>query len=379
MTSLTAKKAFVLGIIVVLLAAIPLAVYFLQNQQQTQSRAQKATILTFSPEQNTVNAGDKFTLKIFMDPGTNEVISTDLHITYDKDLLATTVASGECGSSICSSNAFPVSNDPQYTPGNILIHLSVGTDVTKIIKTKTEIATVTFQAKTVTTTPSIINFGSQTNVTPTNADPETNVLSSGGSAYVRITAGNSITPTASPSASVAPNEPPICTGLSIDRATTGTAPFSIALTANGNDPDGTINKVTFDFGDGPVQSLTQTGGIGSKTVSVQVAHTYNNAGTYTAKVTMEDNNNTLSIPSSACSQTITVNQATGGSSSNPGGSTATPTATLTSSPVTPTSTLTMAPTNMPAPTSPGPGDKIISVGLVGAVVSIVGALLFFAL
>ncbi|MDE2026584.1 MAG: hypothetical protein KGJ07_08930, partial [Patescibacteria group bacterium] len=99
--------------------------------------------------------------------------------------------------------------------------------------------------------------------------------------------------------------------------------------------------------------------IGTTVVNSQVAHIYNSNGTYTANVSITDSGGTISDPGS-CSQTITVGT---------GGATSTPSATV----------IAQAPTATPTIPSSGPGNTIINVGMIGGILSVLGAILIFAL
>lgn len=367
------KKIFIIGFIAILLAAIPLTVYLLQQQQETRSRATAATTLSFIPSTRTVKVGDTFDLDIQIDPGSNIVTFVKLFITYDTAKLGTAGAG-----LVANTEAVPVIIDrPKYENGTITVSLSPGADISKFIQTKTKIATVTFRAVNPTdTTATAVAFGTQVNQTQILSSASTdqaseNVLSNANSASIAITSNIVATPTSTQGGTPTTNQPPVCTSLSLDRTASGTAPFPITFTVNGNDPDGTINTVTFDFGDGPVQTVSQGNGIGTNSVSVPIAHTYQNPGTFKAMATLTDNNGGLSTPTT-CTQTITVTQGTGGNATSSG--TVTPTEIVIQ--VTPTPT-TAIPVVSISPT--GPGDTFIKIGGIGAVLTIIGGLLFFAL
>lgn len=370
------KKILALGVIVVLLAVIPFAVYFLQKEQETRSRAAKSTTLFLLPATVDKIVGEQFNLDVMVDPGTNIITDINLSLIYDQEKISTDAAEVGCGTSFCQTGVIPVSS-LKYEHGKISVSLKTSPGAPSSIQTQTKIATVTFKALAPTTiSPTQIGFGTGTNVQATleNA-PELDVLSTTKPAVINITSSAELTPsptpTSTPPASVQ-NQSPICDSLNVDRVTSGTAPFSITFTANGRDLDGTISKITFDFGDGPIQDITQANGIGSNSVSAQIAHTYQNPGTYKVSVILTDDNSATSDPAT-CTQTITVAQEQ------------TDLVTQVQSPLmmdqnkadveTPTPTLVAQ-----APiTPPGPSDKIMTIGIAGVVLSILGALLFFAL
>lgn len=361
------KNLFLLGFIGVLLAAIPVTVYYLQQQQETRTKAEQSTTLSLIPAAKTVNAQEKFTLDINMDPGKNVVIGTTLSINYEPSKVATVDAG-----LVANSSAFPnMVGDIVYSSGNILVTMQTGLAEPQLIRTPTKVATINFKALSETTSTDV-SFGNETAVFATLADPETNVLSTKNSAKITINASaTSDTPTPTvPAGTPAPtiaNQPPNCLALNADRTTTGTAPFAITFTAVGNDADGTITKATFNFGDGPVQDVTTAGGIGTNSVNVQSAHSYQNPGTYSASVILTDNKGAVSALGN-CTKTITVTQGTGAPI-------ATPTAQIVQI-SNPTPTIVSAqPTIVP----PGASESILGAGIAGAALTIIGAILFFAL
>jgi len=372
----TGKKLFIFGFVIVLLAIIPITVYYLQQQQKTQSGAAPATTLSFDPPQKTVAVNEIFSLDIMLDPSVNLVASTTLHITYDSDKLATAGAGLTAIPEIAGLPGLnTVVENPIYTTtgntGNITMVLSVGTDFTKTLKTKTRIATLTLKPLISSAIPTEIKFGGNTLVTAFDVD--VSVLASSIPARITIAGGEAPTPTSTgtiptpTSSQTGQNQSPICTSLNTNGITTGPAPLSITFTGIGRDTDGTIAKATFNFGDGPVQDITQAGGIGSNSVSIQTSHTYNNPATYSVSVIFTDNNNGINSPVAECQKTITVTTATGGTvaptiGSNP-----------TTAPIAPTST------PMAAITPPGAGDKIMGIAGAGLILSIIGGFLLFAL
>nr|MBA3724140.1 hypothetical protein [Candidatus Levybacteria bacterium] len=91
------KKIFLVGFLVVLLVGIPLTVYLLQQQQEVRSRAEKATIITFTPDSTQAapiqkKVGDSIELDVNVDPGKNLVSFVKLIIIYDPEVVATASA-----------------------------------------------------------------------------------------------------------------------------------------------------------------------------------------------------------------------------------------------------------------------------------------------
>lgn len=380
------KRFLALGFIIVLLAAIPFTIFLLQRQQQSRSGAVKATSITFTPSSQSTTVGGNVSFDIMINPGTNQVSFVKLSLQYDATKLGAASASGTCSESLCANaSAFPATLEgPVYSTGTTVVTLSVGADPTRVIQAPTKVGTVTFKALAPTNgTPTQITFGTDTQVLSiASADqPSENVLSTTSPAAVTIDAG-AITPTVAasptptvvavasttPSPTTATNQIPTCTSLTTDRTPSGASPFSVAFTANGSDTDGTISKVTFNFGDGPINDVTVGGGIGTNAVSVQQSHTYNNAGTFTATSTMTDDKGGVST-TTTCTQTVTVTAAV---------PTVAPTAV-------PTAIPTAVPTQVAVVTQPpalpptGPGDTMLLIGGLGAILTVVGGLLFFVL
>lgn len=398
---MNSKKILLIGFIVVLLIGIPLTVYLLQQQQEVRSRAEKSTIVTFTPDSTSAapiqkTVGDSIPLDINVDPGKNLVSFVKLEINYDPEILAT--ASGGTAFQ-ANTTAFPsVLEGPVYTPGKIAVTLSVGPDPTKAIQQKVKAATVTFTAlkDTPPGTPTLVSYSSNTQVLSigSNDQASENVLSTATPATIAIGGEQqiptgSVTPTnpvpteeppqptevlptdlpppteiptpTVPIGTGTPNTPPVCNSLVADRATSGAAPFSITFTANGSDTDGTIGKVTFNFGDGQQSEVTSSGGIGTASVNAQASYTYNNPGTYQATAVLTDSSAGASLPSENCKQIITVTEASGSAeqpAQNTGGG-----------------NVVLSPTMAPT----GATETAIGIGIAVLMLVVGGGLLFFVL
>lgn len=398
----SAKKLLLIGFAVVLLIAIPLTVYILQQQQEVRSQAQAATNLTFLPPTSQVsplqkNVDDVFSLDATVDPSTNLVSFVRLEIQYDPTKLATSSAQG-ADAFTPNTIAFPsILEGPIYEEGRIAVTLSVGSDPTKAIQTTTKIGTINFKALAATDTPTQVTYGVNTQVLSIGSSDQAseNVLSSKSPAVIQISGDGTTTPTPSPIVTVTPTptvslspspilspsptatpslsitptptssgtaQLPVCTlftataSAPTDTQSTDSASTTTATTTNydfiveGNDPDGTIEQVTFNFGDGAVATVTD--GLSTNSIQTTTFHAYQ-AGTYTASAVLTDDMGNVSTDS--CAQTIVI----GGD-----GSTASP---------------SDAPTPTPTLASPGPGSTILGIGAFFTMLSIVGAILFFTL
>lgn len=377
----SAKKLLLIGFIIIMLIAIPVTVYFLQQQQETRTQAQAATVLTFAPPSTQASplqhaVGDTFSLDMLVDPSSNLVSFVRLEIQYDPTKLAT--ASGETEGESFSPNiaAFPSTNEgPVYEEGKVTVSLSVGSDPTKAIQTQTRIGSISFTALEPTDTATLVTYGVQTQVLSIGSVDQAseNVLSSTTPAAIviagettptpsvtetpTITPSVTITETPTPSASPTSviNQIPVCSNFTANPAS-GSAPLSVTFSSVGNDPDGSISQIAYNFGDGNVTTITE--GLGTASIQNSIAHTFNGGGTFTASAVMTDNSGATSVVSS-CQQTLVISGA----------------------PATPTATLVATGTSTPTPTivSPGPGGTIIGIGAFFTVLSVIGALLFFAL
>jgi len=383
-TFLSYKKIFLLGFIVAILIAIPFSVYVAQKRQGIKSKAAAATILSFDPASPTIKVDDTLALNIVLDPvastSANQVSFVKLSISFDPSKFTTV------SDSLAPNPAFPntltsILEDPVYNLGKASISLSIGADPTKVVTVKTKIAVLKLKATSPTNgTPTTISFDSATQVLSIASSDQTseNVLSASNPSSVTITGAVSTTPT--PTSAATPFSPlgtaptstttvlpptseggftggggvgpiglaPVCSSLSVDNLAAGTAPYSLTFTASGSDPDGTISKVSFNFGDGPIQALTLGGGIGTSSVSSQLVHTFNTPGTYNVYAILTDDSGNLSVQNAACTQIVTISSALAG----------------------------VGPTILPPV---GPGENILGIGLIGVILTIIGGALLIIL
>ena len=366
-----------LGFLFVILLVIPITVYLVGQQQDLRGRANPNTTLSFVPADQTASVGAKVNVDVWVSPGDNLVNFIKLVVKYDSTKL-----SAEEDSFVLNpaSNLSIIEGPVVGSAGDDLaVILSIENDPTKVIQQNTKIGTITFDALATSDPPTQISFDDKliqirsTNGANQDAFNE-NVFLKGDPATVTIQGeGGDLSPTptvtgaptATPTVTLSPtptstqsgvgvtpasNQAPVCESLVPDRSTTGTAPLSITFTVNGSDADGTINKATFSFGEGTVEDVTTGGGIGTDTVNVQKSFTYNNSDTFTASALLTDDDSGVSSNSTSCAVTVTVSDGSGGTGTS----------------VTP----------LP---DTGPTETIVGAGVLGGVLFLIGALLFFAL
>lgn len=388
------NKYFLLGNLAFLLLVIPIALYFIKNQTSTRGSAAPTTTLSFNPPSLTPDQCDQTQkTNLVVNPGQNIVSRVQLALKWDKSKFDIDIAP--------ASSKFQVTKGPDSTPDGMNITIGIGpsgADSVNAISTTTELAIITIKplaptngsvikldidptgtkvyslstqdgaaenvynaanssALQLSITPKTCTTGTATDTTPTVTT--TTTPSPSVTAAVSLTPSPTtatVTPTAIPTLSA--NSAPLCLNLSASTSS-GSAPLSVTLTATGQDNDGTVSKATFNFGDSTSQEVTS--GMGTASVSAQLAHTYNSGGNFTATTTFTDNRGAVSA---VCSQVIAVTGAV---------ATLAPTATPTLAPIAtsiPTATPTIAAT----------GSVAQTIGLIGGVViAIIAGIFLLAL
>lgn len=377
------RKFFLIGIIAVILIAVPLTVYIITSQKTTtQSGAAPSTILSFDIPTDGATVGTPITIPVNVDPGgggssPNQVSFIKLVIKYDGNFLTAGstyfTASGVFAPNVLEGPSNSCDTNHQCT---ISATLSTGADPNSAVSSQTQVATLTFNpvAPTTTNTPTKLTFDSTSQVLSiaSTDKPAENVLQRGQPGSLIIVGG---TPTDTPTPATTTTTggtsgtsggtttaPISCSTLTADNTTSATAPFTVLLTATGGSTAGNITTVSFNYGDGATQDITSGGGIGTNSISVQSSHIYANLGTFTATAVLTDDQGNTTKASS-CSQTITVGAGTS------------PTPTPTATPTTVASAPTAAPTLPPT----GPGNIFIGIGVVGAAITIIGLVAAFGI
>ncbi len=382
------NKFFILGNLLLILIAIPVTLFFVKKQQEVRSKAAASSKLYFNPANtNTSTQCQNFTVDLMVDPGSNIVSIVDFYITYDPTKVDITQITP-------STNFSTTVRASSIASGTASMSVAVGSDVTRAVSTVSKVATITFSPKVEgaasitidsaksrvfslspsdqptenvlsTVEPGNITIGTTACLNNSNLTPT--VTPAGGASPTPTPTGTATNNSATPTPTTSANQSPICTSLTVSPSATGSAPFSVLFTANGNDPDasGLITKAAFTFGDGQTQNITT--GLNQKSVSTQASHTYSNAGTYPATVVFTDNQNAVSL---SCTQNVTAQSASSSGST-------TPTLAPTSTP-TPTAALAQNPTT--APTIPATGSLTQTAGIFGVVLlTLIGGLFLILL
>lgn len=168
------NRFFILGNLILILAAIPVTLFFVKQQQNVRSKAAPSSKLYFTPATTTSSTTcPSFTADVMVDPGSNLVSIVTLFITYDPTKVEIT--------QITPSTTFSTVQTPaSISNGQASITLdAVGGDVTKAISQVSKVATVTFAPKGAGTAQ--VQFDSvKSEVLSLSAadDPSDNVLSS---------------------------------------------------------------------------------------------------------------------------------------------------------------------------------------------------------
>ena len=359
-----------------LLAGIPVGVYLVQQQQETQSQAEASSTLSFVPTSSEaapieVGVGDVVKLDLTVNPGSNKVSVVAFEINYDPAVLTPS----ETTPFVENKTDFPVVIDPPVYEDGIIRGRVSTENVGKSVSTTTKVGTVTFTALAETTLPTVVSYGAPfTQILSAGAEDEAaeNVLSSSTPAYITVVAegttttpaptgpdgqpqptSTAVSPTTIPKGGVPGNTAPICTSLTANGATSGVAPFAAAFSSTANDPDGSVEKVTFNFGDGQTKDVlsTETTASGSAT-TFATEYTYTTTGTFKATAIATDNSGGIS-GQGECELTMTVTSA------------------VSPTQVPDVPAATMEPT--------GPAETFIGIGIVAGILTFLGGILFFTL
>lgn len=120
-----------------------------------------------------------------------------------------------------------------------------------------------------------------------------------------ITPTPSSSPTPTPTITPLPtNSPPRCNGLSVSPGA-GAKPLTVTLSCAGYDPNNDITGAEFTF-DRDKKQLVERWGVQFGTITT--THTYTDAGTYTVKCRLRDNNMAFSETPDHCTYRVVVSE-----------------------------------------------------------------------
>lgn len=180
MSYINKKPFIILGLFILGLVVLPVTVFLFQQRQNSQSQADKTVVLSFEPTSSTatplqIPAGTTFTLDVYVEPGTSSVSYIKAEMLYD----ATKFESA--GGFIPNQEVFSqVVESPMPTPGKIITTLSIGSDLSKAVTSKTKIGTIALRA--LSNVPangtSVVSFGPETQAlaVSTNSSFDENVI-----------------------------------------------------------------------------------------------------------------------------------------------------------------------------------------------------------
>lgn len=133
---------------VAMILLLPVAIFISQQPQDPRGLAEDATTLSFSPLSSPTapinpKAGENFALSLMIEPKNENVTSVKIVIIYEPANIRPSVETPIQ----LNSEYFPeIISEPVFTNGRIELELGIGTDRTKVISTRTKVATLNFTA-----------------------------------------------------------------------------------------------------------------------------------------------------------------------------------------------------------------------------------------
>src|SRR5258708_1187797 len=154
------KNYLIVASLLFILAVVPATLFLSQQNQEDRSRAAASTKLYLVPNTTTTaplqkKVGDTVSFEVMLDPGTNLPSFVTLDLQYDPTKFQPTATPFTVNAS-----AFPSTVEgPVVRNGEILISVSIGSDVTKAIQSVTQVGTIHLQTKAAPDTrPTLLTF-----------------------------------------------------------------------------------------------------------------------------------------------------------------------------------------------------------------------------
>ncbi len=186
------KKIILILVSLLLLVALPATIFLVGKKQELRKKAAPATTLSLAPANFTKKAGDEFTIEVKIDPGVNQVLTTELHLTFDvTKLQALSIANGPLFPNVLSSGVVE-SGAASITVG--------ATSATSPVTSPGTVATLRMKALDKTDAPTSIRFAG-TSFIGALGEASKNALIGSSPATITITDGTS-SPSAPDSASL---------------------------------------------------------------------------------------------------------------------------------------------------------------------------------
>ncbi len=266
------KKIFSFCLIVVLSAVMTIG---LSNPVKSGANAE----LFLSPATKTVNVGETFSVDVLVNTNGQNVVAVAAYLTYDVTKLQLI--------QIDSSNSvFTMQAEKTFDPQTGEIKIGLGKPNPGVNTANGNVATIDFKALAEASPTNVVFL-----MTSPGASDDSGVYKANGAEDILGSVKNGAYTITSAGVT-----PPTCV-INADPVS-GPAPLKVSFSTTGSvDEDGTIVSNSWDFGDGSPMS----GG-------PNVEHTYAAAGTYTATLTLTDNDEATST----CSATINVSAPTTG-------------------------------------------------------------------
>jgi hypothetical protein len=206
------KKILLLAFVGLLLITIPLTLFLTQKKQETRTRANASTTLSFTPDSTATpiqkKIGDPISIDIMVTPGTNLVTFVRFQVKFD----TTKLTLADTNPFVPNTAAFPTTIEGPIASTNMLAaSISVGSDPTKAIQTTTKLGTLNLKAIGATgSTPTQVIFTALSEALSAGANEQAaeNILSTTIPANITINDNGSPTitegPISTPSATVTP-------------------------------------------------------------------------------------------------------------------------------------------------------------------------------
>lgn len=300
-------KRFVTIIVALLLVvSLPVTIFLVMRNQELRKKATPATSLSLSPTTVTKNVGEEFTLDVRMDTAENQIVATEIIISYDPTVLrADWIHNGTMFPNILSSGTIE--------EGTVSIALGATNTTTPIVGTGT-VATVKFTTLGPTTSPVSIRFTQDTFV-GSLGEGSTNALVSSIPATVTINegtgtgtgTGTTITPTPTLSAGTGggldPTPTLAITPTEAAGASDSASASAVVITSPGNNQSVSTTKPTI-AGKAPAGS-TVTIAIYSDPITVTVQADANGNWSYALDEALEEGPHTIVVAAQEAGSDVT--------------------------------------------------------------------------